>query len=83
VTARGAKHLEELGDMAEAGRRAVMVYLVQRTDCANLSLAADLDPTYAAAFARAAKRGVEALAIGCSITPQEIVADRPVNLAIA
>ncbi|HUG62796.1 MAG TPA: DNA/RNA nuclease SfsA [Methylomirabilota bacterium] len=83
VTARGAKHLDELGDMAEAGRRAVMVFLVQRTDCATLSLAADLDPTYAAAFARAAGRGVETLAIGCSITPQEIVADRPVSLEIA
>lgn len=30
VTARGAKHLEELGDMVEKGHRAVMVYLVQR-----------------------------------------------------
>ena len=27
-TSRGAKHLDELGDMVEAGNRAVMVYLV-------------------------------------------------------
>ncbi len=83
VTARGAKHLEELGDMVEAGHRAVMVFLVQRTDCRRLSLAGDIDPAYAAAFARARSRGVEALAIGCSISPEEIVADREVELAIA
>lgn len=82
VTVRGAKHLDELGDMVEAGHRAVMVYLVQRTDCDRISLAGDIDPGYAAAFARAAARGVEALAVGCSITPEEILADRPVALAI-
>jgi sugar fermentation stimulation protein A len=76
VTERGAKHLAELADMVEAGHRAVMVYLVQRTDCTVFSLAADLDPGYAGAFADAARRGVEAMVIGCSISPQEIVADR-------
>jgi sugar fermentation stimulation protein A len=82
VTERGAKHLRELADMVAAGHRAVMVYLVQRTDCDRLSLAADLDPAYAAAFAEAARRGVEAVAVGCSISPEAITADRPVALAI-
>ena len=68
VTARGAKHLEELGDMAEAGHRAVMLYCIQRTDCARFKLAADLDPKYAAGFERAAARGVEAYAYACAIT---------------
>ena len=67
VTARGARHLEELGDMAEAGARAVMLYLVQRSDCGRLRLAADLDPAYAAAFARARRRGVEAFAFATHI----------------
>jgi sugar fermentation stimulation protein A len=57
-----------------------MVYLVQRTDCTVFSLAADLDPGYASAFAAAARRGVEAVVIGCSISPKEIVADRPMAL---
>lgn len=83
VTARGAKHLVELGDMVEAGQRAVMVYLVQRTDCHRLSLARDLDPAYAAAFAEAARRGVEAVALACRITPEEIVAERSIPLEIA
>jgi sugar fermentation stimulation protein A len=80
VTARGAKHLVEMGDMVEQGARAAMVYLVQRPDCARMSLAADIDPAYAAAFAAARERGVEAYAIGCRITPEEIVVDRRVML---
>lgn len=67
VTARGTRHLEELAAMAEAGARAVMLYIVQRTDCVRMGLAADIDPAYSAAFARAAAAGVEALAHGTYI----------------
>ena len=67
VTARGAKHLEELAAMVRAGHRAVMLYLVQRTDCARFRLAADLDPAYARAFAAAREAGVEALCYGTEI----------------
>lgn len=75
VTTRGAKHLEELGDMAEAGHRAIMVYLIQRNDVDRLTLCRDLDPAYAAAFDRAMTRGVEACAIRCKITPEQISAE--------
>ncbi|WP_457586192.1 DNA/RNA nuclease SfsA [Ensifer canadensis] len=71
-TTRGAKHLEELGDMVEAGHRAIMVYLAQRSDCDNLRICRDYDPAYAAAFDRAMARGVEAYAVKCLISPTEI-----------
>lgn len=77
VTARGAKHLRELGDMAEAGHRAVMLYLVQRSDCDRFALAADIDPTYAAEFKAAAARGVERLVIGTKITPEGVEVSQP------
>ncbi|XYK80412.1 MAG: DNA/RNA nuclease SfsA [Labrenzia sp.] len=67
VTARGAKHLVELGDMVAEGHRAAMVFLVQRPDCDRLSLASDIDPNYAAAFKTAKGAGVEAYAIGCDV----------------
>ena len=77
VTARGAKHLETLTQMVAQGHRAVMFYMVQRTDCAALSLAADIDPAYAAAFARATKAGVQVLAYDCAIDPKGVTLRRP------
>ena len=72
VTARGAKHLGELAAMAQAGHRAVLFYLVQRTDCTRVGVAADIDPAYAAAFDEARAAGVEVLAYGTVISPRGV-----------
>lgn len=78
VTARGARHLEELGDMVAAGHRAVMVFLIQYGGAERFALARDIDPAYADAFDRARLRGVEMLAFACRLNPQEIVVERAV-----
>lgn len=77
VTKRGAKHLSELGYMADGGARAVMLYLVQRNDCDHFRIAADIDPDYAAAMADSLTRGVEVLCYACEVTPEGIRIDRP------
>ncbi|WP_299820944.1 DNA/RNA nuclease SfsA [uncultured Roseibium sp.] len=82
VTARGAKHLAELADMVGQGHRAAMVFLVQRPDCDQISLAGDIDPTYAAAFDVAKAAGVEVYAIGCDVRLDGIDAVRPVTISI-
>lgn len=82
VTARGAKHLDELADMAAEGHRAVMLFLVQRDDCRRFAVAADIDPAYAAGLARARAAGVETLCYGCRLSPTEIAVDRPIPLAL-
>lgn len=81
VTERGTKHLDELANMVAAGHRAVMVYLIQRADARCFSLARDIDPDYAAAFARATARGVEALALSCRLSPEEIAIDKVVDIS--
>jgi sugar fermentation stimulation protein A len=68
TTARGAKHLNELADMVRAGFRAVMLYVVQRTDCRRFAIAADIDPVYGAALKRAMTAGVEAISYSCAVT---------------
>ncbi|MDG1069904.1 MAG: DNA/RNA nuclease SfsA [Sulfitobacter sp.] len=80
VTARGTKHMHELAQVARAGHRAVLLYLVQRTDCTHVDIAADIDPKYAAAHADATKAGVETICIGTHITPQGITLAAPLAL---
>lgn len=72
VTARGAKHLCELSAQASAGDRAIMLYLVQRTDCTGFKLAEDIDPAYAAAYRCARASGVETYCIGTNISSQGV-----------
>lgn len=73
VTQRGAKHMKELGLLAQQGFRAVILYVIQRQDCLSFDLAHDLDPTYAQAALQAFEHGVEALAYGCRLSPTSIV----------
>jgi sugar fermentation stimulation protein A len=80
VTARGAKHLREMANMVEAGARAVMVYVVQRGDYDRFTLADDIDPAYAAAFADARQRGVEAVCYACDVALERIEISRPLPI---
>jgi sugar fermentation stimulation protein A len=68
VTARGAKHLDELAGMVAQGCRSVMVFLVQIGSAGSVALARDIDPAYGVAFDRARKAGVEAIAYRCVIS---------------
>lgn len=72
VTKRGTKHLQELSDMVSQGHRAVMLYLVQRSDCQRFELAGDIDPAYAAAYEVARQKGVETLVFTTDITTEGI-----------
>lgn len=80
VTARGARHLNELAAMTARGHRAVMLYLVQRTDCTRFDLAHDIDPAYSRAFAGARTAGVEALCYDTVITRDEIRLGQPLPI---
>lgn len=80
VTARGARHLEELGDVAESGARAVMLFIIQMP-AEGFALAADIDPAYAAAHARAAARGVESLAYTCRVAPGDATVAAEITVA--
>ena len=82
VTARGTKHLGELEHMVAQGHRAVMLYLVQRTDCDQFDLARDIDPAYGAAFDDARAAGVKIIVLGTRINPEGIeIAGPLVSLA--
>jgi len=82
VTKRGARHLEELGRMVDAGHRAVMLYLVQRTDCNRFNLARDIDPAYSAAYGDARAKGVDVICIDTKITPEGVWLNQALEVSI-
>lgn len=80
VTMRGTKHLKELMNIKDQGKRAVMLYLVQREDCQEFSIARSIDPVYAGAFLEAYKKGVEILVYDCIVRDDEIKVRQPIHL---
>jgi sugar fermentation stimulation protein A len=79
VAARSAKHLQELEAMVDAGDRAVVLFVVQRSDCSAFSACHDLDPKFAAGLERAADAGVEVMVYSChmDVTGVRIAAPIP------
>lgn len=72
VTSRGARHLRELAVLARDGVRAVQLYCVNLSGIEAVRPAEEVDPRYAAALREAVEAGVEVLAYGVTITPEEI-----------
>lgn len=68
VAARSLRHLVELTREVTGGARAVMLFVVQRGDCALFDAAADLDPAYAKGLTAATQAGVELLCYDCDIS---------------
>ncbi len=80
VTSRGTKHLKELIQMVKEGHRAVMLYIIQRTDKANFRIAKEIDLKYYNTFNEAIKQGVEVLVYQSNISQEEIYINKSVNL---
>ena len=72
VTTRGQKHLRELMQQVKAGHRAVLLFIIMRTDVTLVEPADSVDPEYGQLLRQAHKEGVEILAYGTSITQDEI-----------
>lgn len=72
VTARGAKHLNELMAMVAKGERAVMLFCVAHTGIKQIRPADQIDPKYGRLLREAAVAGVEILAYGAEISPESI-----------
>ena len=72
VTTRGQKHLKTLMEVKAAGIRAVMLYIVQRTDVDIFAPAIEIDPEYAKVLKQAVNAGVEVIVLQVEVTPEGI-----------
>ncbi|MDH4555519.1 DNA/RNA nuclease SfsA [Pseudomonas sp. BN417] len=80
VTLRGSKHLRELAALARQGMRAVQLYCVNLSGIEAVRAAEEIDPAYAAALREAVAAGVEVLAYGVELTPDEVRVCRRVDV---
>jgi sugar fermentation stimulation protein A len=69
ITARGARHLREMAELARAGMSSVLLFVVQREDVESVEAAWAIDPAFAAALEEAIRAGVRVFARRCRVTP--------------
>lgn len=72
VTTRGQKHLKTLAEVKKQGMRAVMLYIVQRSDVEIFAPAKEIDPDYTNALKQAIAEGVEVIVMQAKVTPEKI-----------
>lgn len=73
VTARGARHVQELAGLArEPGWCAAIVFVVQRADARRVVAAREIDPAFADALAEARAAGVRILGRRCRVTLERV-----------
>lgn len=82
VTSRGRKHLTTLIEVKRQGIRAVMLYVVQRTDVEKFTIASEIDPEYANTLQNAIENGVEVFVVQTEVKPDsiEIIGQMPFEL---
>lgn len=79
VTTRGKKHLDELVSMVDEGHRAVMLYVIQRTDKLPFRIANEIDKKYNDSLIEAINNGVEVLVYQSDISLEEISIKNCIN----
>lgn len=72
VTTRGQKHLKTLMEVKNQGMRAVMLYIIQRSDVEVFAPAKDIDANYAKLLKEAYDSGVEVIPMQATVTPKSI-----------
>lgn len=83
ITTRGKKHLETLIEVRKNGIRAVMLYIIQRSDVEIFGPAWNIDPDYSQSLLKASQNGVEIITLRVKVSPTKIIIDKelPINLA--
>lgn len=75
VTARGLKHLKELAAKVADGDRAMMIYMIQRSDGRRFAPAHEIDLNYAKTLRNVRDAGVLVRPIGCTVSPEGVRVD--------
>ncbi len=81
-TERGVKHLEELVLALHEGYSCTICFVLQMKGCHTFRPNEETHPEFAAALRKAAKSGVQVLAMDCIVTPDSLTNDSPVAVEL-
>ncbi len=81
-TERGVKHIEELIEAKKAGYEAAVCFIVQMEGMRWVEPNDVTHPAFGAALRRAAKSGVEVMALECAVTPSTLNVVRPLPVRL-
>jgi len=82
VTSRGAKHIDELIKAKIKGYDVYLMFVVQREDCNQFSIAKDIDPKYADLLSDAIKKKLNILCYDCKFSPKGIKLNKQIKIII-
>jgi len=82
VTKRGQKHLRELIQQVKSGHRAVLLFIIMRTDVNLVTPADSVDAEYGRLLREAVKEGVEVIAYGVKINTEGMSIDRTMPILL-
>jgi sugar fermentation stimulation protein A len=71
-TERGTKHAKELISLAQKGKGAAVVFVIQRRDAEAFAPNWDMDPQFAKTLVQAEKQGVKVYAYRSRVSPKAI-----------
>ncbi|GAL06548.1 sugar/maltose fermentation stimulation protein homolog [Photobacterium aphoticum] len=72
VTTRGQKHLRELAEVAQSGKRAILFFAILHSGIEKVSVAHHIDPDYFSLIQQAERAGVEILCYKAVLHPNEL-----------
>ena len=81
-TERGIKHLKELASAKEEGYDAIVLFIIQMKGALYFTPNDQRHSAFGVELRSAKSKGVEILAVDCIITPDEILADKEVEVRL-
>lgn len=81
-TERGIKHIRELCECVKDGYEAYVFFIVQMNKCKFFTPNRRTHPEFAEALLEANAAGVNIRALSCRVTPDELIADREVEVKL-
>ena len=82
ITSRGAKHIDELIKAKNKGYDIYLMFVIQRDDCDQFSIARDIDPKYADLLSDAIKKKLNILCYDCKFSPKGIKLNKEIKITI-